>query len=29
MAQMREKFRQIGNQVYVDPATVKESNKAL
>jgi phosphomethylpyrimidine synthase len=29
MAQMSEKFRQLGNEVYVDQATVKESNKAL
>ena len=29
MAQMSEKFRQMGNEVYVDQATVKESNKAL
>jgi len=29
MAQMSEKFRQLGSEVYVDAATVKESNKAL
>ncbi len=30
MAQMSEKFKALGNQVYVDEATaVKESNKAL
>jgi phosphomethylpyrimidine synthase len=30
MAQMSEKFRQMGEQVYVDAATaVKESNKAF
>jgi phosphomethylpyrimidine synthase len=29
MAQMSEKFRQLGNQVYVDAEAVKESNKAL
>ncbi|MGB9319827.1 MAG: phosphomethylpyrimidine synthase ThiC, partial [Pseudolabrys sp.] len=29
MAQMSEKFRQMGSEVYVDQATVKESNKAL
>ena len=30
MAKMSEKFRQMGEQVYVDAATeVKESNKAL
>ena len=29
MAQMSEKFRQMGEQVYVDAAKVKESNKAL
>jgi phosphomethylpyrimidine synthase len=29
MAQMSEKFRQLGNEVYVDAAAVKESNKAL
>jgi phosphomethylpyrimidine synthase len=30
MAQMSEKFRQMGEQVYVDAATaVKESNKSL
>ena len=29
MAQMSEKFRQLGSEVYVDAATVKESNRAL
>ncbi len=29
MAHMSEKFRQMGEQVYVDAAKVKESNKAL
>jgi phosphomethylpyrimidine synthase len=29
MAQMSERFRQLGNEVYVDAAAVKESNKAL
>jgi phosphomethylpyrimidine synthase len=29
MAQMSEKFRQLGNEVYVDAEAVKESNKAL
>ena len=29
MAQMSEKFRQLGEQVYVDADKVKESNKAL
>jgi phosphomethylpyrimidine synthase len=29
MAQMSEKFRQLGNQVYVEAAAVKESNRAL
>jgi phosphomethylpyrimidine synthase len=29
MAEMSEKFRQMGEQVYVDAAKVKESNKAL
>ncbi|HSJ40045.1 MAG TPA: phosphomethylpyrimidine synthase ThiC, partial [Xanthobacteraceae bacterium] len=29
MKEMSEKFRQLGNEVYVDQATVKESNKAL
>jgi phosphomethylpyrimidine synthase len=29
MAQMAEKFRDMGGQVYVDAAAVKESNKAL
>ncbi len=29
MAQMSEKFRQMGEQVYVDAAKVKESNRAL
>ena len=29
MAQMSEKFRQLGEQVYVDAETVKESNKVL
>src|SRR5262247_627439 len=29
MAQMSEKFRQMGSEVYVDQAAVKESNKAL
>ena len=29
MAQMSERFRQLGNEVYVEAAAVKESNKAL
>jgi phosphomethylpyrimidine synthase len=29
MAQMSEKFRQLGSEVYVDAAAVRESNKAL
>ncbi len=29
MAQMSEKFRQMGNEVYVDADAVKESNRAL
>ena len=29
MAQMSEKFKAMGEQVYVDAAKVKESNKAL
>jgi phosphomethylpyrimidine synthase len=29
MAQMSEKFRQMGEQVYVDAAAVKASNKAF
>ena len=29
MAQMSEKFRQLGNEVYVDAEAVKESNRAL
>ncbi|HZS56611.1 MAG TPA: hypothetical protein VFA65_19555, partial [Bryobacteraceae bacterium] len=29
MAQMSEKFKAMGEQVYVDAARVKESNKAL
>jgi hypothetical protein len=29
MAQMSEKFRQLGSEVYVDAAAVKESNKGL
>src|SRR5262249_37492692 len=29
MAQMSEKFRQLGSEVYVDAAAVKESNRAL
>ncbi|HEY7232398.1 MAG TPA: phosphomethylpyrimidine synthase ThiC [Pseudolabrys sp.] len=29
MAQMSEKFRQMGSEVYVEAAAVKESNKAL
>ena len=29
MAQMSEKFRQMGNQVYVDAEAVKESNRTL
>jgi phosphomethylpyrimidine synthase len=29
MAQMSEKFRQLGSQVYVDAEAVKESNRAL
>jgi hypothetical protein len=27
--QMSEKFRKLGSEVYVDAATVKESNRAL
>jgi phosphomethylpyrimidine synthase len=29
MAQMSEKFKAMGNQVYVEAEAVKESNKAL
>jgi phosphomethylpyrimidine synthase len=29
MAQMSEKFKALGEQVYVDAEKVKESNKAL
>jgi len=29
MAQMSEKFRKLGNEVYVDAAAVKDSNRAL
>jgi phosphomethylpyrimidine synthase len=29
MAQMSEKFRQMGSEVYIDADAVKESNKAL
>jgi phosphomethylpyrimidine synthase len=29
MAQMSEKFKQMGEQVYVDADRVKESNRAL
>jgi hypothetical protein len=29
MAQMSEKFRQLGSEVYVHAAAVKESNKAF
>jgi hypothetical protein len=29
MAQMSEKSRQLGSEVYVDAAAVKESNRAL
>jgi phosphomethylpyrimidine synthase len=29
MAQMSEKFRQMGSEVYVEAEKVKESNKAL
>ena len=29
MAQMSEKFRQLGEQVYVDAEKVKESNKVF
>jgi hypothetical protein len=29
MERMSEKFRQMGEQVYVDAERVKESNKAL
>src|SRR5262249_2943226 len=29
MAQMSEKFRQLGNEVYVEAAAVKESNRGL
>jgi hypothetical protein len=29
MAQMSEKFRQMGSEVYVDADAVKENNKAL
>ena len=29
MAQMSEKFRQLGSKVYVDAAAVRESNKGL
>jgi hypothetical protein len=29
MAEMSEKFRQLGGEVYVDADKVKESNRAL
>jgi phosphomethylpyrimidine synthase len=29
MAQMSEKFKQMGNEVYVEKDAVKESNKVL
>jgi len=29
MAQMSERFRQLGSQVYVDAEAVRESNRAL
>ena len=29
MAEMSEKFRQLGNEVYVQTDAVKESNRAL
>jgi len=29
MAQMSEKFKALGSEVYVDQAAVKESNKAF
>jgi hypothetical protein len=29
MAQMSEKFRQMGGEVYVDAAAVKDSNRVL
>ena len=29
MAEMSEKFREMGEQVYVDAEKVKESNRAL
>jgi hypothetical protein len=29
MAQMSLKFRELGNQVYVDAQAVKDSNRAL
>jgi phosphomethylpyrimidine synthase len=29
MAQMSEKFKAMGNQVYVEAEAVKDSNKAL
>jgi phosphomethylpyrimidine synthase len=29
MAQMSEKFRELGNQVYIDADAVKASNKTL
>jgi phosphomethylpyrimidine synthase len=29
MAQMSEKFRQLGGEIYVEQAAVKDSNKAL
>jgi hypothetical protein len=29
MAEMSEKFRQLGNEVYVQTDAVKESNKVL
>jgi len=29
MAQMSEKFRQMGNEVYVEQEAVKESNRVL
>jgi len=29
MAEMSEKFKKLGDEVYVDAGAVKESNKAL
>jgi len=29
MAQMSQKFRDLGNEVYVDAQAVKESNRSL